>query len=284
MDIFQIDSDVVRSAYQGEQNFLIAFDERYAAEGLCAVYFSSNLIYYPNNEKFFSENILRKNRYEWYGLRIPRVHKHIYLRDIKKQWYLTGINSILDAPWKLADWLASETQGYSVITVGSSAGGYAAVLYGQLLGAVRTYCFNPQFEINSLLQTSNAETDPILFRNAANPGLRRYYDLRPFITQPGNIFYFHSNGSQWDIEQLAHIRDLGVNVVSFRTKTHGTPVLKSTLAPLLALPEDRLRKLAGKTTNPFLFSYQLEGPLKTIASIYQQVAAKVKHEFKQLRG
>jgi len=48
--------------------------------------------------------------------------------------------------------LREESKRYSVITLGSSADGFAAVLYGQLLDAEIIYSFNGQFENNPLLK------------------------------------------------------------------------------------------------------------------------------------
>jgi hypothetical protein len=273
--IFQIDSELVTDVYRHQPNYLVEYDERNPKE-LCAIYFSSNNIYYPNTEKIFTDAILKKNRFEWYGLRVPGAHKHIFVRDIQKQWYLTGINARVDNPGALADLLAGETRGYTVITVGSSAGGFAAVLFGQLLQAIRTYCFNPQYEVVSLLSSSSEQKDPVLFRNRDNPVLRPYYDIKNFITHPERIYYFYSNKSAWDISQYEHIKDLSINVVSFNTSTHGPPVLKCCMSTLLSLSEKDLKPFTRKPNNPFIFSYRLVGLMTTVRGAYDQLMARIK--------
>jgi hypothetical protein len=277
--IFQIDSSLVTNAYNNP-NFLIEFDER-NQENLCAIYFSSHNIYYPNTEKDFIHNLIKRDKYEWYGSRIVKARKHIFVRDIKKQWYLTGINSRIDSPLALENFLASETKGYKVITVGSSAGGYAAVVYGQRINAERIYCFNGQHELSSLLNISNERINPIIFRNSGDPILRRYFDARNFIIDPGKIFYFYSNKSKWDISQYEHVKDSGINILSFNTHVHGMPFLKCNIPVLLSMEEAALKKYAGKKNNPILFSFKMVGFYKTIQGLYKQLQGKLKEKYKK---
>lgn len=129
---FQVDSEIVKEAYQNQDNYLIEYSEE-VPKDYCIIYFSSNDIYYPNTGIAFQEQLLSKNRFEWYKTRVNIGYKHIFIRDIQKQWYLGGINSQIDTPEKLFDFLKDETAGYRVIALGSSAGGFAAIIYGQLL-------------------------------------------------------------------------------------------------------------------------------------------------------
>src|ERR1700733_6386224 len=276
--IFQIDSSLVINGYNNP-NFLIEYDEQ-SPDDRCAIYFSSHNIYYPNTEKDFVDNLVKKDKYEWYRTRIPGARKHIFLRDIKKQWYLTGINKEIATPLELENFLASETKGYRVITVGSSAGGYAAVVYGQLLNAERIYSFNGQYELASLLNRSTEMINPILFRNSGNSTLRKYYDAREFITDPGKIFYFYSNKSKWDISQYEHIEDAGINILSFNTNIHGMPFLKCNIPPLLAMKEDELRRHVGRKINPLLFSLGIVGFSRTFSGLYSQVRLKIMEKTK----
>lgn len=127
--LFQIDSNIVRRAYTEKDNYLIQQDPDGDPE-LCALYFSSNDIYYPNNEEQFIKRIVEQDFFEWYASRVPGCGKHIFIRDLFKQWYLGGINDTLNSPQKILEWLQKETAGYKIITVGSSSGGYAATLFG----------------------------------------------------------------------------------------------------------------------------------------------------------
>ena len=55
--------------------------------------------------------IVEKNFFEWYNLRIEKAYKHIFVRDVFKQWYLSGINQSIDSPERLIEFLKNETDG-----------------------------------------------------------------------------------------------------------------------------------------------------------------------------
>lgn len=276
--VFQVDAGIVNEVYTNQPNYLIAYNEQVPKE-YCVVYFSSNDLYYPNNDIAFSESVIKKNRFEWFGNRVNYGYKHIFLRDIRKQWYLTGINSTINSPIALFEFLKKETEGYKTILLGSSAGGFISVILGQLLKAERIYSFNGQFEIFSLLEKVNAEIiDPILFRNRDNKELLPYYHAAKFITEPSTIFYFHSSKSKWDIEQNKVVEDIPINRISFITSNHGVPFLKSNLPAVLNLPFEQLKKLSGKTMHPLFFSLKMVGFVKTmegLKSIFQFALNKV---------
>jgi hypothetical protein len=264
--VFQTDSEIVNSVYSEKDNYLIELNPK-ATENYCVLYFSSNDLYFPNTELAFQEQLINKNRFEWYGNRVRFASKHIFIRDIQKQWYLNGVNKRLDTPQKLHAFLEEETKGYKVIALGSSAGGFAAITYGQLLHADRIYSFNGQFEVLSLLKKSKESTDPVIFRNQNNPTLLPFFNTVNFITNPSSIYYFRSTQSVWDIEQNAHVMALGINRISFTSSNHGLPFLKSNLPVVLNMSKSELDALTGKFYHPLFFSLKTVGLLKTIEGL-----------------
>ena len=112
--VFQTDSAIVQKVFAENSNYRIEYSGKNpVGEKYCALYFSSNDIYYPNLPQVFTHQIVQKDKYEWFKTRITYASKHIYLRDIKKQWYLGGINAQLNTIEKLLDFLKIETEGYS---------------------------------------------------------------------------------------------------------------------------------------------------------------------------
>ena len=110
--VFQVDSPIVKKA-RALDNYIIETNKVAGTEPkICAIYFSSNFIYYPNNEASFCAAIFDKNRFEWWNLRHPKACKHIFIRDVYKQWYLHGINVELDSIEKLSDFLKEEFSEY----------------------------------------------------------------------------------------------------------------------------------------------------------------------------
>ena len=268
--VFQVDSELVNSVYDNQDNYLIESSSEKAAEQkkYCAIYFSSNNLYYPNTEAEFNNAIVAKNRFEWYGTRIEKASKHIFLRDVFKQWYLKGVNAKINHPDALLEFLKQETKGFEIITLGSSSGGFAAVYYGQLLAAETTYSFNGQYEVDSLLRKSSKEVDPILFRNQNDTNLRTYYDIFKVIKAPSKIFYFRSNKSEWDVEQYTHIKDLGINTFSFNTSHHGIPFAKTALPKVLNMDLSKINKFRNRNLNPVIFSFQVAGFKQTMKAVW----------------
>lgn len=138
---------MARSIYQGA-NYDYAFNldnyiiERVSGDGVCVIYCSSSGLYYPNTEVEFVKAFIEcEDRYEWRNKRIRNVSKSIWIRDITKEFYVRGINKRINDIDKLLSFLEEETQGYDVITVGSS-GGYIAALIGIKLDANMVYCFS----------------------------------------------------------------------------------------------------------------------------------------------
>lgn len=273
--VFQTDSEAIKTAYKNFDNYLVEYHESQPKE-YCVLYFSSNNIYFPNELSVFEKTIVHKNNFEWFGSRIEKGHKHIFLRDLKKQWYLSGINAQINSPTALLTFLREETKDYSIITVGSSAGGYAAVLYGQLLDAETTYTFNGQFEVNSLLNSSNESVDPLIFREKDNIALKPYYDVKPFIKNPKKIHYFYSINSLWDQGQYAHISSVPINTFHFKTNNHGIPFITSTLPKLLNLPVNQLKPYLNHNLNPLLFSIKIGGVMLTIKGLWKIIKSLIR--------
>jgi hypothetical protein len=267
-NVFQSDSYIVNEQYKNQSNYLIEYNPD-AIKEYCIIYFSSNNLYYPNNASSFTKSVIKKDKYEWYGTRINRGYKHIFLRDIKKQWYLSGINNEIDTPDKLLTFLRQETFGYKIILVGSSAGGMISIIMGQLLNAVRIYSFNGQFEIRSILKKSTVDINPIVFRNKDNSSLFPFYDTLNFITDPSTIFYFYSIRSQWDIEQNMYAKNIKINRIGFNTSNHGIPFLKSNLDFVINMDSEQLKVLSKKNNyHPLIFSLKMVGLGKTIKGIF----------------
>ena len=63
--VFQTDSEIIRGVYETNNNYLIEYSKDGNAD-TCAIYFSSNDIYYPNSEEIFTKRIVNRNFYEWY--------------------------------------------------------------------------------------------------------------------------------------------------------------------------------------------------------------------------
>lgn len=268
---FQVDSQIVQIAFREMSNYLIDYNENADSKDLCAIYFSSNDIYTPNEESAFRMRIIEKNSFEWFGIRVNSAYKHIFLRDIFKQWYLKGINAEIDSPEKLLSFLQKETAGMRVICVGSSAGGYAAILYGAKLCAERVIAFNAQFELRSFLSIGDEARNPLVYR-VLNTEYEKYLELPSVVNmRDTEIFYFQSINSQWDILQEDYIRDtLPIHKIRFRTSLHGVPFLKVAVPVVYEMDSERLISFESKINNPILFTIKMVGFIRTISGLIEQ--------------
>ncbi len=263
--VFQVDSPVVKKAYQELDNYLVIEDDDIKSSSkVCAVYFSSNYIYFPNIKSNFEKEIIEKNRFEWWNLRHPKATKHIFVRDIHKQWYLHGINSRVNSLETLSVLLKEKINGFETYFIGSSAGGYAAVLLGSLLQVKRIYTFNNQFFLTDLLDKSEESIDPIVFREQHNHVINKFYNIKPFITKPSIIYYFYSNKSNWDIQQFKEVKELNMNVISVNTSIHGIPLLKNNLTTLFSFSEKELMELTKYKLDPIRTSIKIIGLKSTL--------------------
>ena len=220
---------------------------------------------------------MEKNFYEWYKIRVETASKHIFVRDVYKQWYLKGINDEIGSIEKLYEFLKAETEGYQVITVGSSAGGYAAVLFGSMLNATRVLAFNPQFEIQSLIIRSDETVNPLLHR-LKNTEAAKYFDLLSVTDfSATNIYYFCSIKSLWDIQQYNHIESISsIHRLCFNTSHHGIPFLKVALPKVLNMSDYQLKQFEHSANSPLFFTIRHVGVIPTFKGLMNQVISKYK--------
>lgn len=283
---FQVDAEIVKRQRVENGNFVIDYTNLSGiGKKKCAIYFSSNDIYFPNTDSAFKFSILEKNHYEWTNCRITSAQKHIFLRDVNKQWYLSGINDQIDTPDKLLSFLKAETEGFGIVTVGSSAGGYAAILYGILLGATQVMAFNAQLEINSLLETDERR-NPLIFRLKDSPE-RKYYDLMPLVKEYAKmpINYFVSVDSPWDQKQICHLKkenaEAFLNIIRFKTNHHGIPFPKVALKTVLNEMQIKLADDSKRLNYPLKYSIYKIVFFKTVTGMSDQLYHSVKKIIKR---
>ena len=56
------------------------------------------MYFFPNTYSVLNDSILKKNNFEWFKTGITLGHKHIFLKEISKQRYLTGLKFEIDNP------------------------------------------------------------------------------------------------------------------------------------------------------------------------------------------
>ena len=218
----------VWEAYEGDNYQCI---DTGTESDICYIFFSSNGLYFPDEKEVFEREIIQKNRYEWKWVvnhsGIPKkAGRILYVRDVFKDWYSMGISKVVNTLDKTLDLLKSLTEGYKIVTVGSSAGGYMAVLAAVRLQA--DWCINlsGQYRVRTNVQEEYRDLSAIL------------QDYR------GIIFYFVPIRSGQDLEQYETVKNItGIKSFLFTGKKHADTMLTGNMLYVIDKDIDELMLL-----------------------------------------
>lgn len=190
---------------------------------ICFIFCSGNGVYFPNELEVFEETIICNDRYEWAHVATGMVHyvkKIIFIRDVRKNFYVTGINHKINCIDKLIDFLRCEWGGKTVV-VGNSAGGYLASIIGAKLHAMAIFNFSGQW---NLYEAGSVVSDYYyLSRFADREMYNKYFDISKLVEDSGvPVFYFYAQKCRQDIAQTSHIRNTSnVYTFTFDSDQHG---------------------------------------------------------------
>lgn len=243
-DIWDSQNRIVLEAYQKDNYQCI---DTGVESNICYIFFSSNGLYYPNTKIIFEEQIFLKDRYEWKWVvknsKIPQIASRIiYVRDIYKCWYSRGINNRINTIEKTLELLKELTKGYRIVTVGSSAGGYMAVLTAIKLDALFCINFSGQYAVSEELD--------IPYKNIS--GLLEAYK--------GTIFYFVPAYCENDEKQYRLVEKKEcIKIFFFNEKRHAATMLPGNMSYIIDKSEADLLKLyesyVSQKINKFFFLF-----------------------------
>ncbi len=157
-----------------------------------------------------------------------------------------------------------------VYTVGSSAGGYAALLFGNLLNVEAIYAFSPQIDIGTWSDKAS---------------LRGGYALRSIKWTCKNCYIFFPTKNKADIAQYNLLKknmNEGVKVIRFTSKIHGVPFPNAALSSVLRRKNMRyLDSLSGEILHPYEFCISFIGLKKTIVGTVSYLIYGIKKKVKE---
>lgn len=241
---------------------------------VCYIFFSSNNIWFPNTEEAFRHSFIENNYYEWMNYSSLPAEKIIYVRDIYKSWYVTGINSKLNSVDSVIDFLKEQTINMKVITVGSSAGGYMASLVAALLNAKYCICFSAQFD---LITDGVLGSNPFLKKYLKDKERSKYYNIIDIIKNSETcIFYIMPAYSETDITQSNKVKEIpNIKTMKISSRRHGVPMFTGNLNNLLSMNITRLNAFfdtkQGKVMGMISISIELTGLIGTINCIKKEI-------------
>ncbi|MCR5715378.1 MAG: hypothetical protein K6G23_00845 [Lachnospiraceae bacterium] len=280
LDIRDENNVLIKTEY-AKDNYLIREydnDSPYAI-----VYFASHGLYFPNTEECFRERIITQNRYEWMRYRRANVRKEIYVRDLWKAHYTLGINERISSLELLAEFIREQVGGLKLITVGNSAGGYAAVLIGTLLHADYILDFSGQNSIQGYLQPGERSLEQKIARTL-NPAYCKISELWKSGEVP-DLFFFYASHCEIDQEAWGDIAGIStfthVYPIAFDEAVHGKTMYNFNLPAVLNMDKEQLRQIAtefqGKTISRFTFSKRIMGVPRSIMHLLSATAHKLLH-------
>lgn len=236
---------------------------------LCYIFFSGNGLYFPDVKEVFEEMIIKLNHFEWTEISksdyLRKVAgKYIFIRDIYKSWYVTGINNRINTINKIVEFLRRETieKGYRVRTVGNSAGGYMAALIGALISAEIAYDFSGQFS----LYMDDSIDSYYLLKKYKEDGRSNYYEILPYIDCDVPIMYFFPWYCNDDLIQSKLVKNIkNVYSFAFDEKTHGSTMKGRDIPILLSLDKEKLEWLYHRYQGKVISTEEWGAEIRNIA-------------------
>lgn len=145
----------------------------------------------------------------------------LYVRDVSDAWYNKGFLFLTTNIDTTVEYLKGITQKYTeILALGSSSGGYAALLFGSLLNAQKILAFSPQ----TLIPRGKPFSDEKLLRDIDN----KYFDLKTAISKKPEIKIYYSDEYKYDMEaalRLKGIKNIELNPFHFGENHNVVPFL-----------------------------------------------------------
>lgn len=264
------ENQMLQDARKPGMNYMIQDGD--APESLfCAVYCSSNGLYFPNNKETFVRRIYEQNKYDWKRNRLKGVRKHIYIRDVYKQWYTEGISEEIASVEEIATFLKKVGgNGAEFVFLGSSAGGYMALVLGSLLGGI-VFASSPQTKLDI------SPKNWLLEKHCREKKYARWYDITETLRHSqAEQYIFYAAENKQDIDQLKDVRRAeNLWVLPVRTDKHGVVFFPFNASALLARRQT-LRKISDshRIVTAMQLSVRLCGYGNTFMRCMQRIIQK----------
>ncbi|WP_269608938.1 tetratricopeptide repeat protein [Prochlorococcus marinus] len=154
----------------------------------------------------------------------------LFLRDIDRNYYLTGLKnstSNLEETIELIKNLSSVKRYKKTVSVGASAGGFAAILFGNLLKFSKVIAFNPQTAISGEKETIIKDTfytvdlcKRLRDLNPSNALYQKCLSLKKLIPFKTNVEIHFSNLSEIDKNHAKFIEHKNCKLIKHNSSSH----------------------------------------------------------------
>jgi hypothetical protein len=151
-----------------------------------------------------------------------------FIKDFHQAWYQQGLLGLTEDLAQTREHLRQLVVGHgarTLVTVGVSTGGYAAILFGCWLGAARVLAFSPQTNVNRRVSARFAQLDTpvdLLRKGETMPDLRA---VVAETTEAPEITLIYGASNRYDAFQAQRLEGLDkVRLVAVEgTDSHSMP-------------------------------------------------------------
>lgn len=225
MDTFKLDDNnrILQTCYKNP-NYKIKHG--FVENGKCIVFLSSNGVFFPDTYESLINGIVLNDYYEWEKISTSLIYKYekiIYLRDVRKAFYVTGINSVISSIDQLIEWMKIETQGFQVDYVGASSGGYLAMILATVLDNSRVV-IQAGGQCDLFSWENIIQEDYFLSSHKNETNYRKWYSTQELINNSAKvpIFTFIPQKSERDKLQFEKIKDAyNIFPILVESEVHG---------------------------------------------------------------
>lgn len=269
----------VMEIYSGRDNYIIQAGTG-NPDTVC-LFFSSHGILGDGTIESFRKNIVNNDRFEFRNMSRTEplssvAGTFVFIRDLFNCWYMDGINSEINSHAKMTEWLKKITDGKRIISIGSSAGGYAAIYFGAQLSAESIYVFSSQMDL-TVIGEKTLKSYKYYQEDMNNPEVKDHLSLRETIkSYKGDLYYFYPNKCQFDIDQYEQVKDLeNIKIFSMNRDKHGRSVYPPSMIKILCMPKTELdglyNKFKGKKISAAYFMAITSGYKATVKYLWKQL-------------
>jgi pimeloyl-ACP methyl ester carboxylesterase len=240
---------MLEEVYRTHPNYRVIYGTSTSRRKRAVIFFSGNGLYYPNTPEEFQKTVIEADRFEWQNIAQSckaDFFKIIFVRDIKKTWYVEGISATHSTIESVHRLLAEERVGVDeLICVGNSAGGFAAMLFGTLLKAKVIYSISGFFVLDKAIYTDSL--NPMLIEALLKPDKFKWFDIRSLIEESDStIVHFYPIHSEEDIRQISYLKACQQLVtVAIDSSIHGSGPSGRSYPSLFTFSSRRLRRMLG---------------------------------------
>lgn len=156
--------------------------------------------------------------------------KRVFVRDLRQAWYQHGVegagSSVPEVASHLRE-LADRSGAERVVTIGASAGGFGAILFGALIGADEVHAFSPQTFLDRrrrALYLDRSNRSQIAALRASSGATGGFFDLKPLVADaaaPTSFVIHYPRYSRTDAIHALRMRTLErVELRAYRMRAH----------------------------------------------------------------